>query len=132
MKPSSFHLPLVRYGVRSTLALCAAAMAVGTAAGQTVSVVQTNPDQSALLSPQPSLVFAPGSGSQLSIDVDDTVRYQTLEGVGASFTDSAAYLVWNNLTAAQRQQLMTDLFSTSGIHLSFLRQPMLLGRTSHL
>jgi len=125
---SRFNLFLVRLGVRFILALCGAAMA----AGQTVSVVQTNPDESALLSPQPSLVFAPGSGSQLSIDVDDTVRYQTLEGVGASFTDSAAYLVWNNLTAAQRQQLMTDLFSTSGIHLSFLRQPMLLGRTSHL
>jgi F0F1-type ATP synthase membrane subunit c/vacuolar-type H+-ATPase subunit K len=90
MKPSSFHLLLVRYGVRSTLALCAAAIAVGTAAGQTVSIVQTNPDQSALLSPQPSLVFAPGSGTQLSIDIDDTVRYQTLEGVGASFTDSSA------------------------------------------
>jgi glucosylceramidase len=124
MKLPRFHLPLVRYGVRSRLALCVAAMAVGTAAGQTVSVVQTNPDQSALLSPQPSLVFAPGSGSQLSIDVDDTVRYQTIEGVGASFTDSAAYLVWNNLTAQQRQQLMRDLFSPSGIHLSFLRQPM--------
>lgn len=91
---------------------------------QTVSVVQTNPDQSALLSPESSLTFAPGSGSTLAINVDDTIRYQTLEGVGASFTDSAAYLVWEKLTPAQRAQLMLDLFSPGGIHLSFLRQPM--------
>jgi glucosylceramidase len=94
------------------------------AVGQTVNVVQTNPDQSALLSPQPSLTFAPGAASTLTISVDDTIRYQTLEGVGASFTDSAAWLVWEKLTPAQRNQLMQDLFSSGGIHLSFLRQPM--------
>ena len=91
---------------------------------QTVAVVQTNADQSALLSPQPSLTFVPGTGSQFAINVDDTVRFQTLEGVGASFTDSAAYLVVNKLTASQQAQLMQDLFSPSGIQLSFLRQPM--------
>jgi len=99
----------------------------GTAAfahGQSVTVVQTNPDQSALLAPQESLSFAPGSGNQLAINVDDTIRYQRLEGVGASFTDSSAYLVWNKLTPDQRNALMQDLFSTNGIHLSFLRQPM--------
>ncbi|WP_164981573.1 carbohydrate-binding protein [Silvibacterium dinghuense] len=102
--------------------LLLAAGAAGRA--QTVSVVQTNADQSALLAPQPSLTFEPGTGTQMAIDVDDTVRYQTLDGVGASFTDSAAYLVWNKLTAAQRTALMQDLFGTGGIHLSFLRQPM--------
>jgi glucosylceramidase len=91
---------------------------------QTVSVVQTNPDQSALLSPQAPLSFVPGTGAQLAINVDDTIRYQRLEGVGASFTDSSAYLVWNKLTAQQRADLMQSLFSASGIHLSFLRQPM--------
>ncbi|HEY2002223.1 MAG TPA: glycoside hydrolase family 30 beta sandwich domain-containing protein, partial [Acidobacteriaceae bacterium] len=95
-----------------------------TLCGQTVSVVQTNPDQSALLSPQPAVSFVPGTGSQLAINVDDTVRYQRLEGVGASFTDSGAYLVWNKLTPAQRSDLMQTLFGANGIHLSFLRQPM--------
>ena len=92
--------------------------------GQTVSVVQTNPDQSALLSPQPAVSFVPGTGGQLAINVDDTVRYQRLEGVGASFTDSGAYLVWNKLTPAQRSDLMQTLFGANGIHLSYLRQPM--------
>jgi O-glycosyl hydrolase len=91
---------------------------------QTVSVVQTNPDQSALLSPQAPLSFVPGTGTQLAINVDDTIRYQRLEGVGASFTDSSAYLVWNKLSPQQRADLMQSLFSSSGIHLSFLRQPM--------
>lgn len=91
---------------------------------QTVNIVETNADQSALLSPQPSLTFVPGSGGTLNITVDDTVRYQTLEGVGASFTDSAAYLIWDKLSPAQRKNLMQDLFGPSGIHLSFLRQPM--------
>lgn len=94
------------------------------ALAQSVNVVQTTPDQTNLLTPQTPLAFAPGAGSQLAINIDDTVRYQTLEGVGASFTDTAAYLVWNKLTPAQRQQLMSDLFGPTGIHLSFLRQPM--------
>jgi glucosylceramidase len=104
--------------------LAGAVLLLSSAMGQTVNVVQTNPDQSALLSPQPSLTFVPGPGSTLAIQVDDTIRYQTLEGVGASFTDSAAWLVWEKLTPAQRNQLMQDLFSPQGIHLSFLRQPM--------
>ena len=91
---------------------------------QTVNVVQTNPDQSALLAPQTPLTFTPGTASQLAINVDDTVRYQQLEGVGGTFNDSGAYLVMNKLNPAQRSQLMNDLFSTDGIHLSFLRQPM--------
>src|ERR1700734_342913 len=104
--------------------LAGAVILLTSAVAQKVNVVQTNPDQSALLSPQPSLTFAPGAGNALAINVDDTIRYQTLEGVGASFTDSAAWLVWEKLTPAQRNQLMQDLFSPEGIHLSFLRQPM--------
>lgn len=106
------------------LAVSAFANASSTASAQTVSVVQTNPDQSALLAPQTPLAFNNGTSSQLAINVDDTIHYQQLEGVGASFNDSDAYLVWNKLTAAQRTQLMGDLFSPAGIHLSWLRQSM--------
>jgi glucosylceramidase len=91
---------------------------------QTVSVVQTNPDQSALLTPETPLTFTNGTSSVLAINVNDTIHYQQLEGVGASFNDSDAWLVQNKLTAAQRTQLMTDLFSPNGIHLSLLRQGM--------
>ncbi len=106
------------------LASCALAFCVQSVCAQTVGVVQTNPDQSALLTPQTPLTFTDGTASGTAINVDDTVHYQQLEGVGASFNDSDAYLVWNKLTPAQRTQLMNDLFSASGIHLSFLRQSM--------
>jgi glucosylceramidase len=125
MKPlSSFISFTLLRSLRFFWPFAGAALLLTSAVGQTVNVVQTNPDQSALLSPHPSLTFAPGAGNTLAINVDDTIRYQTLEGVGASFTDSAAWLVWEKLTPAQRSQLMQDLFSPEGIHLSFLRQPM--------
>ena len=94
------------------------------AQGQSIQVVETTPDAAQLLAPQPSINFVPGASTELPIAIDDTVRYQKLEGAGGSFTDSAAYLVWTKLTATQRAAVMQDLFSPSGIHLSFLRQPM--------
>jgi glucosylceramidase len=123
MRASPDASTLRRFCLRLLLPLVTLTSAT-TLCGQTVSVVQTNPDQSALLSPQPAASFVPGTGSQLAINVDDTVRYQRLEGVGASFTDSGAYLVWNKLTPAQRSDLMQTLFGANGIHLSYLRQPM--------
>ena len=104
-------------------ALCLPACTLG-AYAQSIHVVETTADQTQLLAPQPSLQFTPGAGTELAITVDDTLRYQQLEGVGATFNDSGAYLVWNKLTAGQRTALMNDLFSPSGIHLNFLRQPM--------
>ena len=91
---SSFSSIILLSSLWTFRTLAGALLLLSPALGQTVQVDQTNPDQSALLSPQPSLTFAPGAGSTLAINVDDTIRYQTLEGVGASFTDSAAWLVW--------------------------------------
>lgn len=57
--------------------------------------------------------------------VDDTAKFQQMDGFGASLTDSSAWLIWNKLDTAQKPKLMQDLFSpTSGIGLSLLRQPM--------
>ena len=93
------------------------------AAGESVSVWMTMPDQSQLLQQQASLTFAPDSGSNpLTVTVNPSVTYQQMDGWGASFTDSSAYLVFNS---SARNAIMNDLFNTSsGIGLSFLRQPM--------
>ena len=93
------------------------------AAGETVNVWVTTPDQAKLLQQQASLAFAPDSGSNpLTITVNPAVTYQQIDGWGASFTDSSAYLVFNS---SARNAIMNDLFNTSsGIGLSFLRQPM--------
>ena len=106
------------------LVMALLACGAGRMSAQTVSVVQTNADQSALLTPETPASFVNGTASGVAINVDDTIHYQVLEGVGASFNDSDAWLVANKLTPAQQTQLMTDLFSAQGIHLSYLRQSM--------
>ena len=96
----------------------------GHSQAQSVSVVQTNPDQSALLAPQATVAFAPQAELPLAVHIDDGIRYQEMDGFGASFTDSSAWLVQTQLAPLDREQLMVDLFGKNGIHLSFLRQPM--------
>src|SRR5689334_8783438 len=96
------------------------------AAGETVNIWLTTGDKANLLAPQPAVTFVPDSGSNpLTIDVNESLSYQTMDGFGASFTDSSAWLVWNKLSAAQRNTLMNNLFNPStGIGLSYLRQPI--------
>ncbi len=93
--------------------------------GQTVSVYQTTPDLSQRLQVKTALTFSDsGTGSQ-TITIDDTQTYQTIDGFGASFTDSSAWLVYTKLTSTQRADVMQKLFSRdNGIALSFIRQPM--------
>ena len=96
------------------------------AAGPSAQAVVTTGDRTRLLAPQAAVSFGTG-GSENSpiITVTETTQYQVLDGFGASLTDSAAWVIWNDLDAAQHTTLMQQLFSpTDGIGLSFLRQPM--------
>jgi glucosylceramidase len=96
-----------------------------TAHAQSVSVWLTTPDKSNLLAPQSPVSFSGDPVPDLPIvDVDDTQRFQGMEGVGASFTDSSAW-VMAQVDDATRAQVMSALFdANAGIGLSFLRQPM--------
>ena len=97
-----------------------------TPTGPSAQVFVTTGDEAKLLAPQSPVSFGTG-GSQNSpvITVTETTRYQTIDGFGASLTDSAAWVIWNDLDAVQRAALMQQLFSpTAGIGLGFLRQPM--------
>jgi glucosylceramidase len=81
----------------------------------------TTPDRANLLTPKGAVAFGTG-GSGSTITVNPGVTYQTMVGFGASFTDSAA---WNVFNSSQRNNIMTALFSpTNGIGLSWLRQPL--------
>ncbi|MEV4603218.1 hypothetical protein AB0K15_38200 [Amycolatopsis sp. NPDC049253] len=61
-----------------------------------------------------------GSGPVISVNPDTT--YQAMVGLGASFTDSAA---WNISNSPRHDEIMNSLSgTTSGIGLSFLRQPI--------
>jgi len=90
-----------------------------------IEVVESSEEQHEVLQEKTSLTFGTSRTANLTISVDDTVKYQQIGGFGASLTDSSAWLLWNKLTEPQRKEAMQMLFSpTKGIGLSVLRQPM--------
>ena len=93
---------------------------------QQISVWLTTDNQKTKLKQQSSISFAAGSsGPAPKIFVDETETYQSIEGFGASFTDSAAYLLNEKVPPSQLNAVMTNLFShTNGIGVSFVRNPM--------
>lgn len=93
---------------------------------QTVNVWMTTDNQRTKLKQQSSISFASGSNATTpTVFVDETQAYQSIEGFGASFTDSAAYLLNEKVPASQLNAVMTNLFShTNGIGVSFVRNPM--------
>ena len=90
----------------------------------------TTADQTKLLAAQPAVAWQsdPTPGQPVvgvaTVQVDDTQRFQTMLGFGASLTDSSASVI-SALPLTARNALMTSLFSpTQGIGLSYLRQPL--------
>jgi glucosylceramidase len=82
----------------------------------------TTPDGVERMHDRGTVAFAPGAGSdRLTITVDPSLRYQTMDGFGASITDSSASVL-SELDPGTRDATMRDLFVTDG--LSFLRQPI--------
>lgn len=95
------------------------------AQAQTVTVYQTNADESLLLAQQASVSFGGTASGSTTITIDPGVTYQQMDGFGASWNDSSAYVVYEKLTPTQQNAVIESLFSkTNGIGLSFLRQPM--------
>jgi glucosylceramidase len=134
-----------RFTVRRTLTgvLAAAAAAVtpglvlpssAHAANESVQVYLTTTSDSGGravskgLQQQTPVTFAAGTGgSGQQITVDENTKYQQFTGAGASFTDTAAYLMNSSgaLTAATRASVMQKLFDpVNGIGIDFLRNPM--------
>ena len=93
---------------------------------QTVSVWLTTGTQTQKLQPQTPVAFAAGNVGDNPLIVDETRTYQQVEGFGASFTDSAAYLLNQVATPAARSNAMHNLFTREGegIGISFVRNPM--------
>src|SRR5260370_39391493 len=105
----------LRLALAALILMSACALEVS---AQTVTVWVTTDDQKTNLQQQPSLTFSRGSGGggPNVIVVDQNQRYQIVEGFGASFTDSAAYLLNQKVPAAQLNAVMNSLFDrTAGI-----------------
>jgi glucosylceramidase len=90
-----------------------------------IQVVESTEDALEILKQRSPLRFGSTQGSGLTIRVDDTVKFQQLDGFGASLTESSGWLFTHKLTGGQRADVLKMLFSPSqGIGLSLLRQPM--------
>jgi glucosylceramidase len=104
------------------------------AAGETVDVWLTTTSDSGGrqvtrgLQQQAPITFAAGTGTGgVTVNVNESTTYQQFEGGGASFTDTAAWLMNSSgaLSPATRDDTMRKLFDpNSGIGLSFIRNPL--------
>nr|WSW66625.1 lectin [Streptomyces sp. NBC_00995] len=120
--------------VLATAGLTGLSSGTAQAAGESVNITLTTTDDAGGrhvtrgLEAQTPIVFGAGNGGAgTNITVDENTRYQTFTGGGASFTDTAAYLMKSSgaLSQATRDATMKKLFSpTEGIGLSFVRNPM--------
>ncbi len=111
--------------IAATISL-ALALSAPYAQAQSVSVWLTTDDQRTLMQEQSSVVFIAGSAPALpTIFLDEYSRYQTIEGFGASMTDSSAYLMNQKIGPDRLPGVMQSLFDhAQGIGVSFLRNPM--------
>ena len=96
------------------------------AAAEPVQAWVTEGNKSKLLSEESGITFAAdGAAVNPTIEVDERTTYQSIDGFGASFTDSSAWLIQNKLDEASRNELMNKLFGrTGGIGISYMRLPM--------
>jgi glucosylceramidase len=113
---------------RVILAVCCIFALLQSAAAQSIAVYQTTPDLLEALAQLHALRFSPKpdpTDASPQITVDDSQRFQEIDGFGASLTDSAAWLISHKLSPAQTDAAFKSLFSRrDGIALSFLRQPI--------
>jgi glucosylceramidase len=95
-------------------------------AGPSVSVVLSTHDRSSLMAAQPAVTFTATTGGSNLVVVDEGQQYQSIEGFGAAFTDSAADLLEKVVPSANLNGTLSDLFTRNGngIGLSFMRNPM--------
>lgn len=81
----------------------------------------TKADKSVLLQKQGgTLGFTTTANAYPHIDVDSSVAYQSVDGFGYTLTGSSALLI-NSMATAQRDALLEELFSSTGIGISYIR-----------
>jgi glucosylceramidase len=93
---------------------------------QTVRSYRSTSDLSSSLEEQPALALTlTSSTSPFTITVNDSERFQTMDGFGVSMTEGSAWLLHDRMSPAMSRDVMTKLFDPSnGIGLSFLRLPI--------
>jgi glucosylceramidase len=108
-----------------TTTLILATATINCCFAQSVDVWLTNDNQRTKLAKQSTISFTGRTTGVPVIYVDEIQTYQSIEGFGASFTDSAAYLLNEKLPPSKLNTVMTNLFDrNAGIGISFVRNPM--------
>src|SRR5919107_1239948 len=95
--------------------------AASPAAAATARVWVTTPDGTEKMHDRGTVAFQPGGPDALTISVDPSRGYQSMDGFGASITDSSASVLYG-MGKSQRDAAMHSLFADDD--LSFLRQPI--------
>ena len=81
----------------------------------------TRGDKTSLLEKQTNILgFAEAANGFTNIIVDSAVTYQTIDGFGFTLTGGSAQLI-DNMGAAEKNNLLNDLFAANGIGISYLR-----------
>ncbi len=83
----------------------------------------TKGDQTVLLQKQSTVLsFGTSSNSYITIDVDSTQRYQTIDGFGYTLTGGSAYLI-NQMSSTAKANLLQEIFGSSNtsIAVNYLR-----------
>ena len=75
------------------------------------------------------LKFTPTSTANIStvnytINVNEGVKYQQMDGFGASLTDASSWLLFYHLSVSKRLEILRQIFGRDGIRISLLRQPI--------
>jgi glucosylceramidase len=90
-----------------------------------IDVVESSEQLHESLREKSPLQFGSNRVPALTINVNDSDKYQQIDGFGASLTDSSAWLISQKLSEVQRRELLEMLFDAKkGIGLEILRQPM--------
>ena len=99
---------------------------VNTNLNPTIQYWQSDPVNNKMLLQMPSLSFKVDNKTKnpYTIYINENIKYQQMDGFGASLTDSATWLLSNKLTSSKRTQVINNLFSkaSGGIGISLLRQ----------
>jgi len=92
----------------------------GNTSSDPVQVWLTKGDQSVKLQQQSTAYFSGTSSTGTNIEVDASQVFQTIDGFGYTLTGGSVQVI-NQLNATKKQELLNDLFSSSGIGVNYLR-----------
>jgi len=122
MRQRRFFVVLGAVALTAAVVPPAAASADG--GGPAARVWVTSADRAELMHDRGTVAFGTRPTGELTITVDPSRTYQTMDGFGASITDSSAAVLYR-LDPAARERAMRSLFDPArGIGVSALRQPI--------